>query len=183
MSKSRRFFRRFHTSISLKLKNWIIIPLLFLFFKAKNKNAAPSKRVNAFFAHPVKPLIIRKDGDGDGNFGTQREGHLHRGIDYLISVGQPIFSPCDGVYLRDVRPYKNFKFLNGCDIQSNTGETIRIFYLQPILKANEKVRAGQIIAYAQDVRVKYEKSTKMLPHIHVEIWKDGKFTDPKNYFS
>lgn len=39
---------------------------------------------------------IRTDSGGDGGFRADRGGRIHKGVDFLMPVGTPLFAPCSG---------------------------------------------------------------------------------------
>lgn len=128
----------------------------------------------------VIPQKLRNDPTGKGHFGASRGSRTHKGVDLLVKKGQPVLMPFDGEVLREVRPYASDNRLNGLEIQNETGDIkVKIFYIRPrVGVVGQKMKKGQLIAIAQDVRVHYPNSPEMLPHIHIEKWVNGTQTDP-----
>jgi murein DD-endopeptidase MepM/ murein hydrolase activator NlpD len=121
---------------------------------------------------------------GCGSFGAGRGSRQHQGIDYNVSAGQPIYAPFDGVLTRNkYRVYQNSRpELVGIEIKSKQDYTMKMFYVTTSLANNQSFKAGEIIAYAQDMAQYY--SEDMPNHVHVEIKsKQGIIQDFTNWFT
>jgi len=115
---------------------------------------------------PTKTGQIRNDSGGFGYYGAPRGNRKHKGVDFSVEPGEPVFSPCSGVVKRRARPYVGDKHYDGCLIEAKAAR-IKIFYLNIEEELiGQVVRPGQIIGYAQDISKKYSAVT---PHIHLEI--------------
>jgi murein DD-endopeptidase MepM/ murein hydrolase activator NlpD len=126
-------------------------------------------------------MILRYDKRGNGDFGAPRGGRAHNGIDFSSYTGQSVKSPVTGKVLRISFPYANDLRYSGLLIQADTGEQVKIFYIQPganIVK--KRVQAGDEIGTAQDITLKYGQG--MTNHIHVEITKNSVHMNPYQYF-
>lgn len=114
---------------------------------------------------------IRIDSAGSGNYGAARGANIHKGTDYLCTVGQPIVSPIDGRIIREAKPYgfaKNKPDYSGVLIQGKHC-AIKMFYFE-LLPAiiGQYVNQGTVIGYAQDITLRYNDDD-MQPHIHLQI--------------
>jgi len=116
---------------------------------------------------PVREPVIRVDALGDGHFGAPRGYRLHRGTDYIVTPGDPVFMTLKGAKVKRVtRPYADYDELTGVVVVNEHCLNV-LYYVTPIEDLIGKgVPQGEVIGYAQDVRVKY--GPKMLPHIHSE---------------
>ena len=127
---------------------------------------------------------IRVDGRGDGRFWSRRlhwrvkngvgqwvtEHHL--GCDFLLpwGPGQDVYSPIEGKIFRHGTCYQN------CDdyhliVIRNNGWEWRLLYCTPTIEPREWVKAGDVIARAENVALRYPKNNQgeMLPHVHGEV--------------
>ncbi len=112
-------------------------------------------------------LGIRKDSEGDGNYGASRGSRKHNGIDYLCKKGQNVIAPFNMYISRISKPKANCS-LSGIKWKSGTSNG-RMFYFQPDLKLIGKhVTQGTVIGVAQSVSEFY-KLPKMQDHIHFQI--------------
>lgn len=134
---------------------------------------------NGRFAPIVTPLSIRSDSQGDGHYGSRRSGgaRKHNGVDLLISEGQSVFAPFDGVIERVAYPYASDKRWKGFLLASDDiGLKIKVFYVTLVVAVGQRVKKGERIAVAQAISKKYSASMK--DHIHVEVHLNNIATDP-----
>lgn len=129
-------------------------------------------------------LVWRKretDSYGSGSYGASRdEGkRKHEGQDYVSIPGDPIFAPFDGEYERMAYPYGDDKRYTGM-VFLQYPYRITVFYVSPKVPTG-KVKAGDIVGFAQDLSPKYKGITN---HIHVEIENRLGFgkSDPNLFF-
>ena len=109
---------------------------------------------------------VRSDTQGHGWYGAPRGNRKHAGTDYVCSPKQEVVAPIDGVITRIAYPYADKKY-EGV-ILENEFIKLKIFYFIPITRLiGQRVRQGEVIGYAQDIRKKYGDA--MVPHIHLEI--------------
>lgn len=106
------------------------------------------------------------DPSGCGAFGSGRIGHIHAGLDLEVVEKEAIYSPIDGEVIRFPFPYGDDLRYKGILIKNAEFE-VKIFYLNPVVKAGTKVKQGDVIGYAQNVAKKYKKP--MTNHIHLEV--------------
>ena len=136
---------------------------------------------NKLFNKPTKSGVKRGcDSKGCGYYGAPRGNRTHMGIDFVTVPGEPILATVSGKVT--ALPYAASDLVHrGVEIVSGNQEH-QIFYLKPIVKVGQNVVKGQIIGYADDIRIKYGSS--MTNHIHHEVKENGKFIDPtKRYES
>lgn len=122
---------------------------------------------------PTGTWEIRNDKDGLGSFLAPRGFRIHDGIDLTCLVGQDIYAPFKGRFLRTVDPYGDGDY-SGMRI-GNTWAIADILYIQPRLIQEDTVDRCQIIATAQDISARY--SEEMKPHVHFRM-----FINPEMFY-
>lgn len=128
---------------------------------------------------------IRNDSQGKGFFGASRGRRTHNGLDILVSPGNAVYCPIEGVMLRMAYPYgtsRGNKQWEGCAIVGvgdYQGYEVKIFYMRPFY-IGDHLFPGDIIGIAQDISRKY--SPAMMDHLHVEVRRDGVLIDPATLF-
>ncbi|MBM3304396.1 MAG: M23 family metallopeptidase [Candidatus Aminicenantes bacterium] len=98
---------------------------------------------------------------------------MHWGVDISTNVGNPIVSTADGIVIK----VQYDKYLgNSVTISHGNGFTTVYGHMSKFaVKAGKKVKRGEVIGYIG-------KTGKAAgPHVHYEVWKDGKKVDPSNY--
>lgn len=161
--------------MKLKAKH-IIIPvivttLIYLIMKKTNTKLAKLTTLNK---------IRGCDAFGCGNFGANRSGHKHQGIDIVTKPNETIFSPIDGEFKRIAYPYANDTNYKGMVLVNDEIE-IKIFYITPTIPAGLKVKKGQPIATSQHIAKKY--GVAMVNHIHLEVRNGKELINPTNLFA
>jgi len=125
-----------------------------------------SSRGNKAFGAVVTGQRIRGcDPQGCGSFGAPRSDHTHQGIDIVAAPGAQVFAPISGTVTRHSVPYADDPRFKGIEI-SSPGYSVKIFYCNPSVKVGAQVSVGEVIATAQDLRIKYPAITN---HLHVEV--------------
>lgn len=128
----------------------------------------------------VQPQTLRVDAQGSGAYGASRSGHIHEGVDLLVSPGQAIRAPFAGVITRVAYPYASDLRWKGVEIAGAgawDGYRAKIFYMEPQPGiVGQSVSPGQMIGTAQNISSKYGGG--MLDHIHVELWRGSENLDP-----
>lgn len=98
---------------------------------------------------------------------------MHWGIDISTNTGNPIVATADGIVIKA----QYDKYLgNYVTISHGNGFTTVYGHMSKFaVKAGKKVKRGDVIGYIG-------KTGKAAgPHVHYEVWKDGKKVDPSNY--
>ncbi len=130
-------------------------------------------------------LKIRVDDVGNGNFGASRNNGSrdHFGIDLVTTAGQRVYAPVSGTVAIIDNFSKKSSLLKGIKIFSENGLVVDILYINPAVKQNETIKAGDFVGYAQDVRNAY-KDQRMTNHIHVEHYDSKRkvFINPTNFY-
>lgn len=101
---------------------------------------------------------------------------LHYGVDILASKDTPIKSIMDGVVINAEASVNNG---NSVFIQHNKN-VVSVYKHNSVLlvKTGDIVKTGQAIAIIGNTG---EHSTG--PHLHFEMWYDGKYVNPENYIN
>ena len=116
--------------------------------------------------------VIRSDAEGDGSFASPRGGKRHKGADYRFEEGEDVKSPVEGIVTRIGYAYSGDDY-RLIEILSHKGYLLwRFMYVQPSVKAGDRVSLNQTIGTAQAISERY--SEKMQDHVHVEINLDPK---------
>lgn len=130
---------------------------------------------------PTKCTILRdEDPTGNGWFGAKRGDRPHRGTDYVVTEGEEILACCSGT-IRIGNVYSYSSEMKLVEIKGKISVhkvKVKQMYVEPLFKSGDYVRKGQVIGYAQDVS-KFHNSSKMKPHVHISVWKNGLLTDPE----
>ncbi|MEM1215581.1 MAG: peptidoglycan DD-metalloendopeptidase family protein [Bacteroidota bacterium] len=150
---------------------------------ASNSNAADTGATH--LRYPNSDGANRNcDPAGCGHYGAPRGSRKHSGHDFLVSPGQTIVSPIQGYVRRFAYPYGDDLRWKGLLIIGegpHQGLAVKMFYFQPSVSSGTQVVPGQVIGKAQDIAAKYPGS-RMQPHVHLEIEKDGQRVNPLPFF-
>jgi murein DD-endopeptidase MepM/ murein hydrolase activator NlpD len=98
---------------------------------------------------------------------------FHSGIDLSISPGTPVRATAEGIV-----SYSGWHGGNGNLVVLEHGHGFSTFYAHnknTNVKIGQKVKRGDIISYAGST------GNSTGPHVHYEIWKDGKPLNPSGY--
>ncbi|PID62674.1 MAG: hypothetical protein CR986_00955 [Ignavibacteriae bacterium] len=139
--------------------------LYFIFSRIVNKFFQDEKEKNEFFLKPSKGWII--------NEFNPEEGHL--GIDFAVPKGTEIFASQGGIIL-----FSDFTIDDGYKIilQHNNGYISIYKHCSSLIKQErDVVIQGEVIGFSGNSG---ENTTG--PHLHFEIWKNGKPLNPKEIF-
>lgn len=100
----------------------------------------------------------------------------HNGIDIEAKVGEVVMAPADG---KVIAATQNALYQNSITIDHGNGYVSTIFNLDSIsVNSGDVVKQGQKIGTAgQGASIESDEK----PHVHMEIKKNGKYTDPNQY--
>jgi murein DD-endopeptidase MepM/ murein hydrolase activator NlpD len=117
------------------------------------------KEVSIFTSYPLKAPI-------SGFISQEYKWPVHSGLDIVAAEGSPIYATADGIVL-----------FSGWTVQD--GYVVIIEHNQKnMVFSHQRVKQGDVIALLGNSG---EKSSG--PHLHFEIWKDGKSINPLQYIS
>ncbi len=98
---------------------------------------------------------------------------MHWGIDISTNIGNPIMATADGIVIK----VETDKYLGkNVTISHGNGFTTVYGHMSNFaVKAGQKVKRRDIIGYIG------QTGKAAGPHVHYEVWKDGKRVDPRNF--
>ena len=101
------------------------------------------------------------------------EWTMHFGVDISTNVGNPIMATADGIVIK----VQTDKYLGkNVTISHGNGFTTVYGHMSNFaVKAGQKVKRRDIIGYIG------QTGKSVGPHVHYEVWRDGKRVDPKFY--
>jgi murein DD-endopeptidase MepM/ murein hydrolase activator NlpD len=98
---------------------------------------------------------------------------MHWGLDISTNLGNPIMATADGIVIK----VETDKYLGkNVTISHGNGYTTVYGHMSNFaVKAGQKVKRRDIIGYVG------QTGKAAGPHVHYEVWKDGKRVDPRNF--
>lgn len=157
-------------------------------FTIKNKDKLiifARKRYSYYFdslrgkiSKPVRPVksrnITSEFGDRSHPFKSGRE--FHTGIDIGAKYGSPIYASWPG------KVYASYDRSTGCGkrvtIKHHDGKKTRYCHM-----SKRTVRKGQLVKRGQIIGHVGSTGASTGPHLHFEIYKDGKFINPRVFIN
>ena len=128
-----------------------------------------------YFATPIGLPVDGRISSGYGIRENPWEGlrEFHSGIDISTAPGTPVKATADGIV-----SFSGWSGSNGNLVAIEHGHGFSTFYAhnkENLVKVGQKVKRNQIIAYAGST------GNATGPHVHYEIWKDGRHINPYEY--
>lgn len=120
---------------------------------------------------PVRGSISSYYGIRENPRGGYKE--FHSGIDISSSPGNPVRATADGIV-----SFSGWSGGNGNLVVLEHGHGFSTFYAHNRVnnvKVGQKVRRGDVVGYVGST------GNSTGPHVHYEIWKDGRHINPKQY--
>lgn len=120
----------------------------------------------------TEPRFTRRPVDGPITqaFGEAAGGYPHRGVDFGVAVGTPVYAPCAGKVVNFTNSFTQWNgatvrsFGNGVCIEMGGGWWTLLAHLsQVIVNVGDEVVAGQVVGYSGNTGV----STG--PHLHWQL--------------
>ena len=101
------------------------------------------------------------------------ERTMHYGVDISTNVGNPIVATADGIVIK----VQQDKYLGrNVTISHGNGFTTVYGHMSAFaVKAGQKVKRRDVIGYIG------QSGKAAGPHVHYEVWRDGKRVDPKTF--
>ncbi len=123
---------------------------------------------------PNKDLKRLASGYGMRMHPILKVRRMHAGCDFSAPQGTPIYATGDGKIAR-ARFFKSSG--NMITIDHGYGYQTKYLHMSKFnVKEGQEVKRGDIIGYVGNTGL------SKAPHCHYEVWKDGKSTNPVNYF-
>ncbi len=98
----------------------------------------------------------------------------HTGLDLIVGQGSPVMATAEGVVVEVI--YRKKGLGNTVVISHAGGYETRYSHLSDIkVGRGRKVRKGEVVG---EVGI---SGRSFAPHLHYEVWRDGKMEDPVNY--
>jgi murein DD-endopeptidase MepM/ murein hydrolase activator NlpD len=134
-----------------------------------------SQRKNIYLATPRGWPV---DGYITSPFGKRvhpisGETEFHTGVDIAAEPGNPVHATADGIVI-----FSGWGNSNGNLVVLEHGFGFSTFYAHNkmvAVKVGQKIKRGDIISYLGST------GNSTGPHVHYEVWHDGKPTNPSNY--
>jgi murein DD-endopeptidase MepM/ murein hydrolase activator NlpD len=101
------------------------------------------------------------------------EWTMHSGVDISTNVGNPIMATADGIVIK----VQTDKYL-GKNVTISHGNGFTTVYGH---MSNFAVRAGQKVKRRDIIGYIGQTGKAAGPHVHYEVWRDGKRVDPRSY--
>ena len=120
---------------------------------------------------PVAGHISSYYGERESPIGGDRE--FHSGIDISTEPGNPVRATADGIV-----SFSGWSGGNGNLVVLEHGHGFSTFYAHNrmnVVKVGQKVKRGDLISYAGST------GSSTGPHVHYEIWRNGKHVNPIDY--
>jgi murein DD-endopeptidase MepM/ murein hydrolase activator NlpD len=126
---------------------------------------------------PVKDFSIRQSGASVGKKVNPfyKTLAMHNGMDLLAASGTPVLAAADGVVSKAVRNGKREGM--SITIDHKNGYVTVYNHLGSL-----KVRKGQKVRQGDKIAEVGLTGMSFAPHLHYEVWYNGKVMDPMNYF-
>ena len=121
-----------------------------------------SQKMKTYFIRPLKGFVTREFEPDKG----------HMGIDFSVKKGTPIFAAAGGIII--FAGY-SVDYGNSIIIDHNNGYLTKYYHCSSLLKKErEVVEQGEMIALSGNTGTETTG-----PHLHFEIWKNGKPIEPE----
>lgn len=130
---------------------------------------------------------IRCDSRGHGYYGAPRGDRGHNGIDLVCEPMHPVRAFKGGIFTKYGYCYSDDLSYRYVEVKDKEGFRAQYFYTErtPELRVGDKVNAGAIIGFCQNVAARYYDPEKepMTNHTHLQIKKDRLYIDPQKYIA
>ncbi len=126
---------------------------------------------------PVMDFSIRQSGASVGRKINPfyKTVAVHNGMDLLAALGTPVLAGADGTVVKAVKNGKREG--SSVTINHNNGYVTVYNHLGKI-----KVRKGQRVKQGEMIAEVGLTGMSFAPHLHYEVWYNGKVMDPMDYF-
>ncbi len=138
--------------------------IFYIFSRIVEKYLQDESAISNYFIRPSKGIIINEFNPQEGHFG----------IDFAVSAGSPISAAQGGLVI-----FADFTIDDGHKIIIQHKDFISVYKHCSSITKDERdiVVQGELIGLSGN-----SGNNTTGPHLHFEIWKDGKPINPKEYF-
>lgn len=131
---------------------------------------------------PLKNKIIPKGDYGRHRKGIDKPGKTHPGVDIGVPSGTEVYSPGNGVVID--AEIRNDACGGTLFIDHKNGYKSRYCHLKQInTKKGDTVKKGQVVALTGGGMGEVGRGYSTGPHLHFELYRDGKLIDPSSVIS
>lgn len=125
-----------------------------------------------------RPVSIRRDGRGGGEYQAPRSGNRrHRGVDLTAALGSPIRAVRSGTVIQ-VGTHRGLGRL--VELEHGSGLTSLYAHLSAVhVRVGQRVRQGEVIGTVG--KTGNARHPAIMPHVHVEMAYRGERIDPTPY--
>ena len=138
--------------------------------REEERRRRQGERLTTTFLRPVD------GGRVTGQFGEQRSGRRHGGVDFAVPVGTPVRAPAAGTI---ASAGARGDYGNLITIDFGGGTEARLAHLSRFAVApGDIVEAGQVIGYSGGARGAPGAGNSTGPHLHYEVRQQGRTVNP-----
>jgi len=136
-----------------------------------------AEQKNLFLATPMGWPVDGSISSGYGPRNHPMTGApgFHSGLDISIPEGSPVTATADGVV-----SYSGWTARSGYTVVIEHGHGFRTAYAH---NRKNLVKVGQRVHRDEKIAVSGSTGASTGPHVHYEIWKDGRHVNPSTYIS
>lgn len=140
-------------------------------------------RFMRFSAINYKQGLRGCDAWGCGDFGASRGNRKHKGLDFFIPKGNPVYAPFPCEVIRLGYPYADDLSYRLVEVQGIGGYSdykAKIMYVTNLPAVGTVFHEKQQICVADDLARKYD--ARMTNHVHFELYANGELVNPEIFF-
>jgi murein DD-endopeptidase MepM/ murein hydrolase activator NlpD len=137
----------------------------------------PTKKTSDKLFSPLKNVKFPKNNFGANRPGLDKPGKSHPGIDLTAASGTEVYSPQNGVVIDSA--IRNDACGGTLFIDHQNGFKSRYCHLKQIfVQKGDKVELGEKVALSGGGKDDNGHGFSTGPHLHFELYRDGKLVDP-----
>jgi murein DD-endopeptidase MepM/ murein hydrolase activator NlpD len=125
---------------------------------------------------PIKGMYNVTSGFGMRINPVSKAYRMHTGVDITSPRGPPVYATADGVVIHNNNQhYTGY----GIYVHINHGYSYETLYghlSKQVVRPGQRVKRGQLIGYVGNT------GFSVGPHLHYEVWKNGKPVNPVHFF-
>lgn len=109
------------------------------------------------------------DGPMTGGFGAPYGGYLHRGVDYGVPEGTPVYAPADGIVVSYFNPSGSFGTAVCLNHVGTPWYSLYAHLSSKVVNVGQMVKAGDLLGYSGNTGVSSG------PHLHWQVCLSSNF--------